>query len=61
MIEIVYKEEKKEANGNQSFFHLPKNKMWIRDSNIKESDTGRPDRACVPVLRDPWNRKDHGC
>ena len=25
MIEIVYKEEKKEANGNQSFFHLPKN------------------------------------
>ena len=25
MIEIVYKEEKKEASGNQSFFHLPKN------------------------------------
>ena len=25
MIEIVYKEEKKEANGNEEFFYLPKN------------------------------------
>ena len=25
MIEVVYKEEKKEAVGNESFFQLPKN------------------------------------
>ena len=25
MIEIVYKENKEQANGNEGYFHLPKN------------------------------------
>lgn len=31
MIEIVYKEEKQEANGNESFFHIPNNIRQIGD------------------------------
>lgn len=31
MIEIVYKEEKQEANGNEAFFHIPNNIRQIGD------------------------------
>lgn len=36
MIEIVYKEEKQEAKGNESFFHLPKNIRQIGDCKGKQ-------------------------
>lgn len=36
MIEIVYKEEKQEARGNESFFHLPKNIRQIGDCKGKQ-------------------------
>ena len=31
MIEIVYKENKEQANGNEGYFHLPKNIRQIGD------------------------------
>lgn len=36
MIEIVYKEEKQEARGNESYFHLPKNIRQIGDCKGKQ-------------------------
>lgn len=36
MIEIVYKEEKQEARGNESYFQLPKNIRQIGDCKGKQ-------------------------
>ena len=33
MIEIVYKENKEQANGNEGYFHLPKNIRQVGDTN----------------------------
>ena len=33
MIEIVYKENKEQANGNEGYFHLPKNIRQIGDTD----------------------------
>ena len=37
MIEIVYKENKEQANGNEGYFHLPKN---IRQVVIRTAGSG---------------------
>ena len=36
MIEIVYKENKEQANGNEGYFHLPKNIRQVGDTNGRE-------------------------
>ena len=36
MIEIIYKEEKQEARGNESYFRLPKNIRQIGDCKGKQ-------------------------
>ena len=33
MIEIVYKENKEQANGNEGYFHLPKNIRQVGNTN----------------------------
>ena len=33
MIEIVYKENKEQANGNEGYFHLPKNIRQVGDTS----------------------------
>lgn len=38
MIEIVYKENKEQANGNEGYFHLPKNIRQVGGSNGEEQD-----------------------
>ena len=34
MIEIVYKENKEQANGNEGYFHLPKNIRQVGGSGF---------------------------
>ena len=36
MIEIVYKENKEQANGNEGYFHLPKNIRQVGDTNGRQ-------------------------
>ena len=36
MIEIVYKENKEQANGNEGYFHLPKNIRQVGDKIMSE-------------------------
>ena len=36
MIEIVYKENKEQANGDEGYFHLPKNIRQVGDTNGRE-------------------------
>lgn len=64
MIEIIYKEEKQEAKGNESFFHLPNNIRQIGDSqgnhkiymedyvytHLKKVSSGLPPKGEASVL-----------
>lgn len=64
MIEIVYKEEKKEANGNEEFFYLPKNirqigeikgvrKIYVEDyvyTFLKRMGTDKESTGHIAVL-----------
>ena len=64
MIEIIYKEEKQEAKGNESFFHLPNNirqigdchgnhKIYMEDyvyTHLKKVSSGLPPKGEASVL-----------
>ena len=47
MIEIVYKENKEQANGNEGYFHLPKNIRQVGDTTVSYTHLTLPTKLEV--------------
>ena len=72
MIEIIYKEEKQEARGNQSLFHLPKNirqigeckgsrRIYVEDyvyTFLRRMEERKRDQGTAGILLGKYNWKD---